>query len=201
MNDRLLIAFGAVAVVLEIVCMVPYVRDIFLRKTKPERATWWIWLALGLIAFFAQLSAGAKWSLGLTAGQIVAVGLVAVLSIWFGYGSFKRRDIVSLVVAAAGILLWHITDSPLLAIVIVVAVDGVAFWLTIVKTWHSPHTETLSTWILASLASALGVLAVGGLDITKILYPLYIAIANWVLVWVILVRRREVGAKLPDSLV
>ncbi|HRC28524.1 MAG TPA: hypothetical protein PKV96_04030, partial [Candidatus Saccharimonas sp.] len=64
----------------------PYLRDIFRHKTKPERATWWIWLTLNMIAFFAQLAAGATWSLGLMAGQLLAVGLIAVLSLRFGYG-------------------------------------------------------------------------------------------------------------------
>lgn len=190
MDERLLITFGTIAVLLQIVCMVPYVRDIFWRKTKPERATWWIWLALGLIAFFAQLSAGAKWSLGLSVGQIVAVGLVAILSIWYGYGSFKRRDIISLAVATAGIVLWYLTASPLLALLIVIAIDLIAFWLTMAKTWHSPYTETLSTWALAALASVFGVLAVGDISLTKIVYPLYITCGNAVLVWIIIYRRR-----------
>lgn len=193
----MLITFGLLAVLLEIACMVPYIRDIFRGKTKPERAAWWIWLVLGVIAFFAQLSAGATWSLGLTAGQIVAVGLVAVLSIWYGYGVFKRRDIISLVVAGLGIVLWYLTDNPLLAIVIVIAVDFIGFWLTMVKTWHSPYTETLSTWAIAAIASAFGVLAVGDLDPAKVLYPLYIALGNWGLVWIIVTRRR--AQPLPDT--
>lgn len=32
----------------------PYLRDIMRGKTKPERATWFIWAMLGIIAFSAQ---------------------------------------------------------------------------------------------------------------------------------------------------
>lgn len=151
MDERILIVLGTIAVVLEILCMVPYLRDIFRHKTKPERATWWIWLALGLIAFFAQLAAGAKWSLGLTGASVTAVGLVALLSLRYGYGTFKRRDALSLLVAAGGVLLWYLTSSPLFALLIVVVVDFIGFWLTMVKTWGNPHTETLSTWQLPQL--------------------------------------------------
>jgi hypothetical protein len=190
-GQQLLAVLGIASAVVNTIGLVPYLRDIFRHKTKPERATWWIWLTLNMIAFFAQLAAGATWSLGLMAGQLLAVGLIAVLSLRFGYGHFHRKHYLSLAFAAIGVVLWRLTNDPLIALVVVIVVDFVAFYLTITKTWHAPDTETLSAWIFASIAGLCGLLAVGDYgDATKVIYPLYIFVGNSFLVWVIVYRRR-----------
>ncbi len=86
------------------------------------------------------------------AGQLHAVGLIAVLSLRFGYGHFHRKHHLSLAFAAIGVVLWRLTNDPLVALVVVIVVDFVAFYLTITKTWHAPDTETLCAWIFASIA-------------------------------------------------
>lgn len=181
---------GVLSGVIGVIGMVPYIRDILLRKTKPERATWWIWLSLNFVAFAAQWAAGATWSLGMTVGQIIALLLIASLSIPYGYGTFSLKHIISLVVAAFGIILWRLTDEPVLALVIVVIVDFLAFWLTIRKTWRAPDTETLSAWVFATVAAAFGALAVASFDAVKLMYPLYITFGNLALVAIIILRRR-----------
>lgn len=192
MSHELLVYLGIAAGVINTIGLLPYLRDIFRHKTKPERATWWIWLVLNFIALSAQWAAGATWSLGLTVGQIVAVGFIAILSITHGFGTFRAKHYISLLIAAAGIGLWKLTNDPLVALVVVVAIDFMAFWLTIVKTWHAPRTETLSAWVFATVAGACGVVAVGDYgDVTKMIYPFYILIGNSFLVWVIVYRRKS----------
>lgn len=192
MSNTAFAILGIVAGVVNTIGLVPYVRDILGKKTKPERATWWIWLALNLIAFWALLSEGWTWYLAVMIASISAVALIAVLSIKFGYGTFKRRDILSLVVAGIGIILWKLTDQPVAALLIVMAIDFVGLWLTLTKTWEAPQTETLISWILAASGSALGLMAVGSGDITKLIYPVYIALGNSSIVFVILYRRPKV---------
>ncbi len=190
MNTPLLAFLGIGSAILNTAGTIPYLRDIFRHKTKPERATWWIWFMLSLIAFSAQWAAGARWSLFMTGAQVAAVGTIAVLSVHFGYGSFQRKDLVSILVAIMGITLWGFTRQPLLALLIVVGIDLVALWLTIVKTWQAPLTETLINWILASGSGVLGILAVGELNFTKLIYPIYITLGNSSLMFIIIYRRR-----------
>lgn len=194
MSEEQLAVLGILSVVVNTIGLVPYVRDIIRKKTKPERATWWIWLALNAIAFAAQLAAGATWSLLFTAGIMVAVALIAILSLRYGYGSFHRKHIISLAIAACGILLWKLTRDPMLALLVVIFVDFLAFYLTITKTWKAPETETLSSWVFAVASAALGLASVGGYaNLTKMIYPLYILLGNGFLVWVILFRRRHLS--------
>lgn len=191
MDQGLLAFLGITSATVNTIGLLPYLRDIIRRKTKPDRATWWIWFTLNLIAFFAQVAAGATWSLGLTIAQMLAVGLIAFFSLRYGFGAFHRRHYVSLAVAAVGIILWQLTADPLIALIIVVLVDFLALWLTITKTWHAPETETLSAWVFAAVAGGLGFLAVGDFtNLTTVLYPLYIFVANTFIVWEISHRRK-----------
>lgn len=187
--------FGVSSAIVELVGLAPYIRDIFLKKTKPERATWWIWLVLNIIAFSAQLAAGATWSLFMTGGQILAVGLIAALSLNYGYGKFQKRDAISLLIALFGVVLWKFTNQPLLALLIVIGVDAIGYYLLVTKTWEAPHTETLITWVIAVFSSILGVLSVGGLEFTRLLYPAYIFLGDLFITFIIIYRRPRVTAK------
>jgi hypothetical protein len=190
MNTELLATFGILSGIVYIIGIIPYIKDIFKHKTKPERATWWIWLALGTVAITAQAAAGATWSLFMAGAQTLAVTIIAFLSLKYGYGTFKRKDSISLLVAMLGLILWKITSDPLYALLIVVFIDALAVWLTATKTWEAPHTETLIAWILTSASGLLGLIAVGKIDFTQLLYPLYTAIINLGVVWMIIYRRK-----------
>jgi hypothetical protein len=134
MSTTLLATLGILSAIVNTVGLVPYIRDILRHKTKPERATWWIWLALNSIAFFALIDAGATWGLMMVGANILAIGIVAFLSLNFGYGKFQRKDIISLVIAMFG-----------------------------------------------------------KLNFTQLLYPFYIMLGNWLLVWTIIHRRKKLA--------
>lgn len=195
MSERLLIFFAVVSAVTNFVGLYPYIRDILAKKTKPERATWWIWLSLSTVAFSAQIAAGATWSLAMTGAQGIGVLAIAVLSLKYGYGTFRKKDYVSLLIAVLGIVLWAITDNPLTALLIVIFVDILALYLTVSKTWNNPETETLISWVLATASGLAGLLAVGAFDVTELVYPLYITFGNGFLAWVIFSRRKALKLK------
>lgn len=88
------------------------------------------------------------------------------------------RQKAALVGAALGITLWYIFDQPILAIVLTVFIDVCAVVPTLRKSFIDPESETLSTWIIVGTGAILGTIAVGKLDITLLIYPLYLAIAN-----------------------
>jgi hypothetical protein len=195
MNTTTLAALGIASAALQFIAMAPYFIDIVRGKTKPERATWWIWLLLNFVSFGAQVGAGAKWSLCMTGGQLIVTGAVAVLSVRYGYGVFHKKDMAAIVFALVGIVLWWLLDSPLMALLVVLAVDLVGFWLTIEKTWKAPHTETLATWAIGAASGFLGAIAAGHWNLTHVIYPLYIGLGNGLLTVIILARRPIVSAE------
>ena len=192
MNASVLAFLGITGGILNTAGLIPYIRDIFLKKTKPERATWWIWSALNTIAFIALIDAGPTWGLATFGMQLLATILVAFLSIKYGFGSFRRRDVVSLIFAFFGIVLWQMTEQPVAALLILIGIDVTALWLTLSKTWKAPHSETLSTWILTLFGCIFGLLAVGSLEFTKVIFQFYIVIGSVLIVGIILYRRPRV---------
>ncbi len=170
---------GILSGIISTIGLIPYIIDIFRRKTKPERATWLIWSVLGSVAFFSQRAEGATHSLWMTGIQTLNVILVFILSLKFGIGGIVKRDIISILLALAGLLLWYITKNPFLALLLVIFVDFIGALLTIYKSYLEPDTETSLTWVLATISGLLGVIAVGKLDFKILIYPIYIMLANF----------------------
>lgn len=187
----MLAIFGYLSAILSILMVVPYIRDILLLKTRPERASWFIWTVLGFIAFFSQLAKGATNSLWLTAGQTLAVLIIVLLSIKYGEGGFVKRDIAALVAAGIGLILWYLTKEAAWALLIVIAVDSVGTLLTALKSYKDPESETFSTWILSGTSGIFGALAVGALSPILLAYPIYIIFANYLIVVMMILGRKK----------
>lgn len=187
----MLTIFGYISALLSILMVVPYIKDIFLLKTKPERASWFIWTVLGCIAFFSQFAKGATDSLWLTAGQTFAVFIIVILSIKYGVGGFTKRDMRALIGAGIGLILWYITSEPAWALFFVIIIDSIGTSLTAVKAYSDPASETLSTWIMSGTSGIFGTLAVGALNPILLAYPLYIVVANYTIVICILLGRER----------
>jgi hypothetical protein len=88
----------------------PYIRDILRKTTIPERAPWFIWTVLGIISFFALLAEGATWSLFLIGAFVLGDLLIFGLSLKYGSGGLRKRDLVALVVSGIGLYIWYLTQ-------------------------------------------------------------------------------------------
>jgi hypothetical protein len=174
--------------------VVPYVRDTVRRSTCPHRGTWLIWSVLAIVAVSSQHADGASWSLVMAAVQAVVTTLVFVLAIRLGMGGLSLPELVVIAIAAAGVAGWLVADAPVLATACVVAADLVAAALMVPKTWRDPDSETVSTFVLASVGGALAAASVGALDPSLLLYPVYFCVANGALVLLILTRRAGLAA-------
>lgn len=169
----------------------PYVVDVLKKKTKPERASWFIWTILGSIAFFSQLAKGATNSLWMNGLDTVAVVAIFVLSLRNGKGGLMKRDVAALVFALIGLILWYFTKEASIALFIVITIDLVGSILTVVKTCEDPESETLISWILFGLSGLLSAISVGSFNLTLLSYPVYILIANWSVVVAIVWGKRK----------
>jgi hypothetical protein len=166
-----------------------YIKKILAGKTRPEKSSWWIWTILMLVAFLAQLAAGATWSLLLTGTLLIGNLAIAILSRRYGYGKFKKIDISALLLTALGLWLWWITKNPLVALLIIICVDFSGNILTMLKTWRAPYSENTSTWILTTFGALFGTLAVASMEISRLIFPVYVIIANLMVLGVIYYRR------------
>ena len=193
---------AALAVVFFLAAAPPYILDTVRGKTKPERATWFIWSVLGVIAFISQVSLGAQWSLVFAGLDALGSVITFLLSIKFGVGGWTLLDRVALVIAAAGVVISLIAHEPVVALLGVILADVSGTALTIRKTFLKPNTETTISWLLVGTGALTGVLAVGKLDWALILYPAYLMFANYcVPVTQIVGRAYQRARRRPSKLV
>lgn len=182
---------GLLSGVVGIAGMFPYVRDIIFGKTRPERASFLIWSVLGLIAFFSQLSEGASTSLWMTGFSTLNCIIIFVLSIKKGRGGLTKRDIIFLIMAGFGLVLWYFSNRGLYALLLTIFVDSIGSYLTIHKTYLEPETENLTGWTCASIAGFLGVISVGRFNFILLMYPLYVFISSTVITGIIVFGRNK----------
>ena len=89
-----------------------------------------------------------------------------------------------------------IPTEPLVATVCVVAADLIAAAMMVPKTYRDPGSETLATFVYASIGGALAAGAVGVADnagATLLLYPIYYCLANGAIA--VLIHRRRTALR------
>ncbi len=171
--------FAAVSVVFFLLAVPPYIIDTLKGKTKPERATWFVFSVLGIIAFISQAKLGATWSLVFSGVDTLGSLIILGLSIKSGVGGWTRLDRIALVIAATGVVIAVFAHQPIIALLGNIMADISGTILTMYKTFHAPDTETTISWLLTGTSAFMGVLSVGSWNIALLLYPMYIMLANY----------------------
>ena len=191
--------FGLLAGVVAVACNVPYLRDTWRGSTVPHRGSWLIWSVLEVVAVGAQAADGARWSLVPLVVQAAGTCLVLALSVRLGQGGLSRVDLGLLGLAALGLAGWMAVDEPVIATACVVVADLLAALMMVPKAWRDPHSETLSTFVLASASGALTALAVGSLSVPLLAYPVYFVAVNAGLAAVIVHGRRVLDRRADQA--
>ena len=97
-------------------------------------------------------------------------------------------------IAGGGVIGWIVAEEPIVATGCVVAADLIGATMMIPKTYRDPYSETLATFALASLSGTLAAGAVGALDLSLLLYPLYFGLVNGAIA-IFIHHRRVVGLR------
>lgn len=184
---------GGLAAVLALVSYVPYVADIFKGKTKPHAISWGIWsalLAIYLLAAVHDHAGPGVWQLGITT---LMCALIFVLSLRRGEKQIFRSDWLCLLGAAIAGMLWWITNDPLVSILLVTAIDFIAFVPTFRKSFHKPHQETLSTHWVDVVKHGLSLTAMANYSLVTTLYPSTLFVMNLAFAVLLTVRRKQLG--------
>ena len=110
--------------------------------------------------------------------QTVLTGGVFLLSIRYGEGGLSPTEAIMIALAGGGVIGWIVADEPIIATVCVVAADLIGAVMMVPKTYRDPGSETLATFAFASLGGALAAGAVGALDPSLLLYPIYYCLST-----------------------
>jgi hypothetical protein len=182
---------GYLATAIALAGYIPYFRDIFRNKTKPHAFSWLVWAVLTGIAFAAQVVGGGgagAWVTGFSAFVCFTVFLLALKK---GQKTFSRFDWISLLSAFGALLLWVLTNNPVLSVLLVTAIDAIGFLPTFRKGYHNPFEETVSTFLLSSVKWVFAIFALNTFSILTWFYPASLILMNGLFVVLLLVRRKR----------
>ena len=88
---------------------------------------------------------------------------------------------------------WLIVDQPVVSIVFAVVADLLAFVPTVRKSWHKPHTETVSMYVTNALRFSLVLLALESYNVLSVLWPATWVAGNALFAVMLTLRRRAVA--------
>ncbi len=176
--------------IIEASTALPYIRDIRLGKTKPAIVSWITWLLLSLLAALASYAEGAIVSTVIAGALVVECAAIILMSLNKGGFSYTRFDGYCQLAAVLGLVLWRLTNEPMIAIFLFVVVDAIGALPTWRHAWRRPKEETLSTFAWSILGNALALSAITTFTLTMTLVPLYLLLLNTILTIEIYLRRR-----------
>lgn len=189
--------WGVLAVALAFISYVPYARSFYLGQTRPHAFSWFLWGLTSAIAFFAQLSAGAGAGAWIMGFNVISCFVVAGLALKHGEREITRADWLFLAAALAALPTWFMAAEPVVAIILIMAIDALAFGPTVRKSWMKPHEEELLTYFIYIFVHVCALLAVEQYNWATTLvsgtmvlvYILFVAFCLW--------RRHTLKKQLP----
>jgi hypothetical protein len=160
--------------------------EILQGKTRPNRATWWIWTVVGAMLCASYYASGARHTIWVPVSYVLGPLVTALLSLKYGEGGSSRFDRACLGGSLLSLLAWWLARSPLLTLLANMVIDLLGALPTIRKAYAAPESESLGSWSLFLLADALNLCALGSWSVATALYPSYLFILALLLVLLML---------------
>lgn len=175
--------------------VVPYIVNIFRGKTKPRISSWIIWSVLSAVIGVAALSEGQYPTAILSLASSISSILVVIFSWENGDRQIGHFDIICLIGAISGIILWAIFSSPTIAVLAIIVTSIIGGVPTIIHSWNRPCEETELTYAMYLVGSICTLLTIADWRITSFVYPVYLVVMNAVFVSIIFFRKRVLITK------
>lgn len=187
-------AVGIIAAALAVGATAPYLWKTWKGELRPHLFTWTIWTVSTLIAAAGRSSAHAgagawgQWVAGLCCLSI------ALLALRYGEKNITRSDKVMFIAALSAIPAWIAMGDPLYAVIIVTIIDLTGYYPTLRKAYFAPYQEATFNLHISNIIHVLSFFATSEINLTNMLFPCALFIANNVVIGTILWRRRLMPA-------
>jgi len=152
-----------------------FLRGFLKSKTRPYLWAWLVRIAICIVAFWAQLSQGATYSLALAASQIFCALCIIGCIVYARpkMGKLDRMDWTALGIASAGVVLWVTSGNSLYSILGVIVADSCATAMSIRAAVQKGSRESIAFWSCALAAASMATLAAKDSSWTILLAPLF----------------------------
>ena len=167
---------------LALVGNIPYLINVVKGKTKPHPYTWLVWSIVSCVVFFGQVAKGAGIGAIPTAVSEIFTIIIFLFSLKYGFKNPPKIDKYFLIFALLGLIPWILTKDPTLSVIIVVAIDLIAFVPTLRKTYFHPETETPLLFGTNALRHSIALGALSSYNIATMLHSVVMIIVNSMMV-------------------
>jgi hypothetical protein len=171
-----------------------YLRHSLSGPTRPHPLSWGIWTGLGILGAVSTTVAGGGASVIALYTAATLTLLVFVVALRQHDWRISRSEYWPILPAAAGLIVWIVSQDPLAATIGVVVADSSAGWPTLRKTWRAPRSEPPLVWATDAFAFLLGCLSVSSFTLAAMLYPVYLTLTCALIALVAWLRRGQVTA-------
>lgn len=158
-----------------------YIVAIIKGHTKPSRATWFIWGAIGIILAVSYRASGGENTIWVPVSEAIAPIIIGLLAIKYGEGGAEITDIVAFIGAILSLFLWWYFGSPVIALVANLAIDFFAAMPTVIKAWHRPKEEDRFAWTLTQTGNVFNLFAIDSFAFGVVVYPVYTFIIDGII--------------------
>lgn len=189
---ELKLIYAGISSLLTLVAFAPYIWTIYKGQTRPHAFSWIIWGITTFIVFLAQLKAeggAGAWPTGLSALITFYIAWLAVLK--RGDTLITRSDWGFFIASLVSLPVWYLSSDPLWAVVILTAVDTLAFGPTLRKAYVFPYQENVTFFALFILRNIFGLLALETWSATNMLFHLAMTVGCMLLIVMVLWRRQQ----------
>ncbi len=191
--ENIKVVLGLIAGIIAFLAYIIYVISILRGKTKPNRATWWIWAFMGLVVGLSYYASGAQNTIWVPFIEFIGPLSIALLSIKYGEGGLDNKtDLICLFGAILSVILWIIFDNPVIALVSSLVVDSFAIVPTIKKSYLRPEGEDFWAWFGTGIADSLNMFAVEKFIFAILVYPIYMLVSDLIIIFVLLLRKKGI---------
>lgn len=190
-------SIGIVAALIALAGTLRYVKEIVApakrsERVKPRLAAWGILVAESIILLPGTYIAGGHKTIYLLGAYAIIQLLIFLLAFKYGEKGFTLLEKVCLTIAAVSILIWIIQGDPTTSIVINVIIDacGVApIMMNALK-----GDEDTPAWVFAAVSAILNLFAITETNLGAILFPVYLAASNTIIMAFAWLGRRRLRA-------
>ena len=157
-----------------------YLYETITGKAQPNRITWLLWGIFPMVIFVAQRAQGVEglsWTsfvAGFTPLLIVAASFLNRKAYW----KSEPRDYYLMAAAIVGIILWAVTDNPILALLFALLADLLAGIPTLIKSYRHPRSESWIAYAISTFGFGISLLSVHTFDLENAAFVTYVFAFN-----------------------
>ncbi len=180
---------GIISVIIAFIGFFPYFMSCIKKETKPHMFSWLLWGITGFAVYFGQQEHDAGAGAWVVLAESVLCTAVGLYAMFYGERHFTKSDYISLAFAALGIGIFAFSSHAELALCALAAVDIIAFYPTVRKSWSNPYEEQMSVYALSTASLLLSCTAMDNYDFATLFNLVLVIVIQVGLIAMVMHRR------------